>query len=136
MIEQVENYKTIVRHVDGKGHILIAQSYILRDAVITRNIARMLNVSNENVGWQVRQYLFSEPEKYRKSAGENRLLLVLGEITLVNHSEKPNAFVKWPNKETEIIIAELIAVTDISDGEEITTQYVDIDVYDIENFIL
>jgi SET domain-containing protein len=62
-------------------------------------------------------YYFRHPEN-----GEEGLLL-LGLISLANHSEAPNAMVRYVHSEGIGWIAELIALRAIREGEEITHRY-------------
>lgn len=61
--------------------------------------------------------------------------LVFGLISLCNHSDNPNAYVKWIETDTWLW-AYLIATKDIEPGEEITLYYINIDEYsNISEFV-
>ncbi|MDZ4723005.1 MAG: SET domain-containing protein-lysine N-methyltransferase [candidate division Zixibacteria bacterium] len=80
------------------------------------------------------QYCFVEPDSY-KTRGENNAYLVFGLSSLCNHSDQPNASMKWEKRETGMW-ASLVASRDIAVGDEITLFYTDIDEYpDAEQFV-
>ncbi|NER80849.1 MAG: SET domain-containing protein [Leptolyngbya sp. SIO1D8] len=73
------------------------------------------------------KYCFVIPSEYSDKQHVNGHI-VFGLSSLCNHSETPNAYVKWIKDEIGLW-AYLIALTDIQSGEEVSVRYTNIDEY-------
>lgn len=127
--------KTSIVALPDKGYGLVADCFIPRDTVILRNMARRIDVSNRSVDWAVGKYLHADPNSKHLDEKEQCSYLVLGHLTLVNHSDDPNSHTKWCLDDDQMPTVELIADTDIREHEEITVRYRDVDAYDSETFV-
>ncbi len=73
------------------------------------------------------KYCFVIPSEYGDKQNVNGHI-VFGLSSLCNHSETPNAYVKWLKDEIGLW-AHLIALTDIQPDEEVLVYYTNIDEY-------
>ena len=88
------------------------------------------------------RYYFVQPGEYNsvQVVGEDMTkpvtgYFVFGLVSLCNHSNEPNAYVKW-SKDTVGVLSFLIAKRDILEGEEISLFYTNIREYpDKELFV-
>lgn len=106
-------------HIPGKGRGLVASQPIAAGDVVDRSTTIPLSAADcdlmENSA--VGDYYFAHPEDVE--AG----LVVLGLTSLCNHSEMPNAELRWQRDEGIGWIAELYALRPIAAGEEVTRRY-------------
>ena len=99
--------------IKGKG--MIALDTIKCDELIC--VCHTVPMKSETSVWT---YLFSN----------NGLHLALGDVSWVNHSSKPNSKIEWINDTIH-----LISIRDISEGEEITHTYSNIEEYDTSSWV-
>lgn len=80
-------------------------------------------------------YCFVDPASYgRDGGGGHGGFIAFGALTFCNHSENPNAAVRWKSDALGLW-AELTALADIAEGEEITLFYTNIREYADEDFL-
>ena len=73
------------------------------------------------------KYCFADPECY-SAEGDTDGYIVFGLSSLCNHSPRPNARIHWIQRETGLW-ADLVALSNIQPGEEISIFYTNIDRY-------
>ena len=71
-------------------------------------------------------YSFADPATF--GSGEHGCLIAFGQLTFCNHSEHPNAVIRW-EEDAVGLWARLEALSDIAEGEEITLFYTNISEY-------
>lgn len=106
-------------HIPGKGRGLVAGESIASNAVIDRCPTIHLSAADCELMERsaVGDYYFAHPED--AEAG----MVVLGLTSLCNHSEMPNAELRWRLEDGVGWVAELFALRAIAAGEEITRRY-------------
>ena len=112
-----------MRNTPGKGRGLFAGEAIPANALI--QLAPTVEVSPEDRelidDTHLYNFYFHLDDGEREEYGA---AVVLGSITLCNHSTTPNAKLAFDDSDCGIIV-KLIAAADIAPGEEITVQYGD-----------
>ncbi len=105
--------------IPGKGRGLVAGEAIAPGDVIDRCPTIHLSAADCELMERsaVGDYYFAHPED--TEAG----VVVLGHISLCNHSEMPNAELRWRIEDGVGWVAELFALRAIAAGEEITRRY-------------
>lgn len=71
-------------------------------------------------------YSFADPAGF--GSGRHGCLIAFGHLTFCNHSEQPNAVIRWDEDDVGSW-ARLEALRDIAEGEEITLFYTNISEY-------
>ncbi|MGD1871577.1 MAG: SET domain-containing protein-lysine N-methyltransferase [Mastigocoleus sp.] len=125
-----------VKKIPPKGRGIVATKLIPKKTLI--EVAPVSSFPRQQ--WKyvkqidIFKYCFVTPLEYKESkAGQGHI--VFGLSSLCNHSENPNAFIKWEHNEIGLW-AHLIALGDIQSGEEVLIFYTNIDEYPSEsNFI-
>ncbi|HIC79724.1 MAG TPA: SET domain-containing protein [Kiloniellaceae bacterium] len=79
-------------------------------------------------------YYFAEPSAFT-AGGAYDCLLAFGSLTCCNHADEPNAAVIW-TEDTIGLWAELHALRDIAEAEEVTLRYTNISVYRAADLII
>ena len=127
--------------IAGKGRGLLARGPIGAGMVIERAPAvRLSAVERRQVDrTALFPYCFADPDGFAASAAEEAAdghdgLFAFGSLTFCNHSANPNAAVRWQVDDVGLW-AELAALRDIADGEEITLFYTNIAEYAAEDFL-
>ena len=122
--------------IAGKGRGLLAARAIGAGTVIERAPAvRLSPADRAALGRTVLfPYCFADPASYRRDGGAGHDgLLAFGALTFCNHAANPNAAVRWESDALGLW-AELTALRDIAEGQEITLFYTNIDEYADEDF--
>ena len=106
-------------HIPGKGRGLVARQAIAPGDVIDRCPTIHLSAADCELMERsaVGDYYFAHPEDAEVG------VVVLGLTSLCNHSEIPNAELRWLLEDGVGWIAELYALRAIAAGEEITRRY-------------
>ena len=112
-------------HVADRGRGLIA--YADFEPAMIIDVAPAIAVTDEECAAKVRQYVFQCrrddcPHGY---AGPTEQALVFGPMALCNHSDTPNAAVRFVQHPENGLEARLITLCRIDKGEEITIRYTD-----------
>ena len=125
-----------VQKIPNKGRGIIATQDIAKGTlieaapVISFSLQQIPNINQT----ELFKYYFVQPQEYQKGENLNGYF-VLGIVSLLNHSEKPNAYIKWLEDEVGLW-SHLIAEQDIKAGEEVTMFYTNIDEYaDAKQFV-
>ena len=103
---------------------MVASEHIKRGETVEISIARRIEKSNHNLEWIIGQYLFADRQN-----NPDYSHLVLGLMSLANHSDTPNGMLTWVPIDENLHEVELVANRDIEPDEEITISYIDIDAY-------
>ena len=74
------------------------------------------------------EYYFVRPSEYRVKGKRADCYIVFGISSFCNHSDKPNAEVRWISNDLGLW-AHLTALRDIRSGEEVTIFYTNIEEY-------
>ncbi|HMA14400.1 MAG TPA: SET domain-containing protein-lysine N-methyltransferase [Kiloniellaceae bacterium] len=127
--------------IAGKGRGLLAARPIGAGTVIERAPAVRLSPADRAAldRTALFPYCFADPASYRPEDGarDDRAghdgLLAFGALTFCNHAANPNAAVRWESDSLGLW-AELTALRDIAEGQEITLFYTNIDEYADEDF--
>ena len=82
-------------------------------------------------GTSIFKYCFVRPSEYQHES-DSKGYLVFGLATLCNHSDQPNAYIKWVENELGLW-AHLIAKADIEMDEEVSIFYTNISEYALAN---
>lgn len=118
--------------VPGKGRGLLASQDIAAGTVMERAPAVRLTDADRALVDQTAlfAYTFVDPSQFAKAdpAEGHACLLAFGQLTFCNHSEQPNAAVRW-SEDAVGPWASLEALRPIAEGEEITLFYVNISEY-------
>ena len=77
---------------------------------------------------EIFKYCFVLPKEYRENNQNADGYIVFGLSSFCNHSENPNAYIKWTQDEVGLW-AHLIALADIQPEEEVLVFYTNIDEY-------
>lgn len=114
--------------VAGKGRGLLATQAIPVGTLIERAPAvRLAPADRELIDrTALFPYTFADPETF--GSGSHGCLIVFGQLTFCNHSESPNAVIRWTEDEAGLW-ALLESVSAIANGEEITLFYTNISEY-------
>ena len=114
--------------VPGKGRGLVACEAIAAGSRIERAPAVRLAAADRAVidRTALFAYTFVEPDRF--GSGNHGCLLAFGQLTFCNHSEHPNAGIRWSEDDIGLW-AELEALRSIAAGEEITLFYTNISEY-------
>lgn len=114
--------------VAGKGRGLLACEAIPAGRCIERAPAVRLAAADRAAidGTALFPYTFVEPDSF--GSGSHGCLIAFGSLTFCNHSEHPNAAVRWREDATGLW-AELEALRAIEPDEEITLFYTNISEY-------
>lgn len=112
-----------------KGRGIVATKMIGKDTLIEVSPVASFSPDQRDIidKTELGAYCFvirSEYEKSKKACGH----IVFGLSSLCNHSESPNAYIKWVKNEIGLW-AHLIALQDIQPGDEISLNYTNIDEY-------
>ena len=112
-----------IRDVEIKGKGMIATADIkTAETICICTTIRLTSFQSEELRYtSLFNYLFMKDEAYH---------LAFGDVSFVNHSFEPNSKVIWEEDKIR-----LIAIKDISIGEEISHTYSNIDDYDISGWI-
>jgi uncharacterized protein len=115
--------------VAGKGRGLVASRTIPAGTLVERAPAVRLPAGDRALIEQsaLFPHTFADPASYATQE-DYGLLVVFGQLTFCNHSESPNAAVRWEDDEIATW-AMLEATRDIASGSEITLYYTNIDQY-------
>jgi len=118
--------------IPGKGRGLLASTAIAAGSVIERApVVRLAAADRALVDrTALFAYTFVDPEAFSGggSAAGHDCLLAFGNLTFCNHSEQPNAAVRWTSDDVGIW-ASLEALRSIAPDEEITLYYTNISEY-------
>ena len=108
-----------IKHSLGRGRGVFAATAIPKDSIIETSAVLMLDAREQELiaQTQVDDYLFSwdDPE-----APQHDQAMVLGRLSMANHSEQPNTVVRRHYAER---LMEWVAMRDIAAGEELTFRY-------------
>ena len=122
--------------IAGKGRGLLAAHAIAAGTVIERAPAVRLSPADRAAldRTALFPYCFADPATYgRKDGLPHGGLLAFGGLSFCNHAARPNAAVRWESDSLGLW-AELTALRDIAEGQEITLFYTNIDEYADEDF--
>lgn len=112
--------KTKLKEVEGKGIGLIADQDIKEgERVYTRNPIMDIWIKKEDIPKEAEEFF----KTYAVDKGEDSVLINIDNYRFLNHSKNPN--IKWDGKNS-------VALRDISQGEEITIDYNEIDVNGVD----
>ena len=118
-----------IRKLPKKGRGIVAKQFLsqgilIKSAPVSTFSAQQWELIRKT---DVFKYCFVISSKYddRQSVDGH---IVFGLSSLCNHSDTPNAYVKWINNESGLW-AHLIALTDIQPREEVSVHYTNIDEY-------
>ncbi len=124
-----------VVQIPGKGRGTKASEAIAKGTLIEVAPAGIFPADQRPIinQTEIFEYYFVRPPEY----GESKHVpgyVVFGLSSLSNHSELPNARVDWVHDDIGWW-AHLVAISDISKGDEVTVFYTNIDEYDTESFV-
>ncbi|MDH5558751.1 MAG: SET domain-containing protein-lysine N-methyltransferase [Alphaproteobacteria bacterium] len=107
------------RQILGKGRGLIAREAIAAGDLIDDSPTILLSAADCDLMERsaVGDYYFAHPEDSESG------LVVLGLISLCNHSDTPNAELRWRHEDGVGWVAELYALRPIAATEEVTRRY-------------
>jgi hypothetical protein len=112
--------KTTLKEIKGKGISLIADQEIKQgQAVYTRNSIIDIWIKKEDIPKEAKDFF----KTYAVDKGGDSVLINIDNARFLNHSDKPN--IKWNGKNS-------IALCKIHKGEEITINYHEIDVNELD----
>jgi hypothetical protein len=123
--------------IAGKGRGLRAVGPIAAGTVIERAPAVRLPAADRAVldRTALFPFAFADPAAFgRGDESRHDGFIAFGSLTFCNHSENPNAVVRWQTDGVGLW-AVLEALRDIADAEEITLFYTNISEYDAGDFI-
>ncbi len=131
--------------ITGKGRGLLASEAIAAGTVIERAPVVRLGPADRSLVDRTAlfAYTFVDPEAFAAGtgadepapAGGHDCLLAFGNLTFCNHSEQPNAVVRWTADDIGLW-ASLEALRSIEGGEEITLYYTNISEYTAADFFI
>lgn len=111
--------KVALAAIQGKGRGVVAVAAIDSGELI--DVAPTIALRSEDCDLVERttvgDYYFAHPEDPEGG------LVVLGLASLCNHADAPNAEIRWRRDPAAGLVAELLALRPIADGEEITRRY-------------
>jgi len=122
--------------IAGKGRGLLAARPIGAGTLIERAPAVRLSAADRAVldRTALFPYYFADPAAYgQNGGGPHDALIAFGALTFCNHAANPNAAVLWKSDPLGLW-AELTALRDIAEGQEITLFYTNIGEYADEDF--
>ena len=129
----MKNSKFKFNHSEEKGICLVASKLIATGECISTGLAhRLSDLELVNVKpLDIYKFVFFDPKDYNTGQSVIPGYLAFGALTWCNHSSDPNAKVEWEYTKTKTLLR-LVAVHDISVGDEITMTYANPEEY--ENF--
>lgn len=125
-----------VQKIPEKQRGIVATQPILPETLL--EVAPATAIPSEHLSaiddTEVFKYYFVRPTEYAEE-GTFGGYLVFGLASLCNHSDRPNARVRWSENEVGLW-CHLIATSAIEPGEEVTLSYANIDRYfDRKSFV-
>lgn len=120
-----------VRNISQKGRGIIATNFLPKDTLIEASLTSSFPAEQ----WMlikktdIFKYCFVIPSEYSEQQDTNGYI-VFGLTAFCNHSESPNAYVKWTQDDVGLW-AHLIALVDIQAGEEVSIFYTNINEYSL-----
>ena len=128
-----------VVQVPGKGRGLLATETLPAGCVIERVPAVRLGPEDRTKvdSTALFAYTFADPAEFADGTPESDrdCLLAFGSLTFCNHSERPNAVIRWSADEVGLW-ASLEALQSILPGEEITLYYTNISEYSASDLFI
>lgn len=124
-----------VKKIPGKGKGVVAKKLLPKGILIETAPVSSFPVEEWTIikKTEIFKYCFVIPRNYREHKNVDGYI-VFGLSSFCNHSESPNAYIKWTQDEIGLW-AHLIALTDIQPEEEVLIFYTNIDEYPANEFI-
>ncbi|TRD14164.1 SET domain-containing protein-lysine N-methyltransferase [Palleronia caenipelagi] len=120
----------MMMHSGEKGRMLVAGRQYAANGVVASIIAYPIPETDLKYikTTDAYKYVFYDPSFYTDVSTKPVGFLAFGAMAFCNHSSNPNAFIRWGRFKDETTMT-LLAHRDISQGEEITMRYANIDEY-------
>ena len=118
------------KKTDERGIGVFSNQSIAKGVMIVKDIFSTIKGTDKQKLMTTQQYhfLFVDRKNYQKNRDTCDLHIIFGPISIVNHSERPNCFLKWIY-EDEVPTVELVSAQKIEEGVELFIRYKNSDEY-------